>query len=91
MRIDRNQRLALGCGCKTAITGDAKTNLIAPRLMQPLEFTDFTISDITSEGASNLMSQKIKIGTDDTLKTSARQKMILDFMAYYCVTLMALL
>jgi hypothetical protein len=44
---------------------NAKTNLIAPRLIKPLEFADFTVSDITSEGASNLMSEKIKIGTDD--------------------------
>ena len=39
---------------------------IASRLMQPLEFASFTVSDIHSqEGASKLMSEKIKVGSAD--------------------------
>ena len=39
---------------------------IAPRLNKPLDFANFTVADIHgAEGASNLMYQKIKIGTDD--------------------------
>jgi hypothetical protein len=44
----------------------AQTNLIAPRLMRPLEFADFTVSEIHSQqGAIELMQQKIKVGSDD--------------------------
>jgi hypothetical protein len=52
-------------GCKTAPSPDSETSTIAPHLVKPLEFADFTVSSITSEGASNLMSQKIKAGSDD--------------------------
>ena len=52
-------------GCKTAPGPESQTSTIAPHLVKPLEFADFTVSTITSEGASNLMSQKIKAGSDD--------------------------
>ena len=57
-------------GVKLFIPGQVKPKeeikLIAPRLIEPLDFAYFTVSDIHgAEGASNLMSQKIRIGTDD--------------------------
>ena len=53
---------AVVAGCKTSQT---EQTAIAPRLMQPVEFADFTVADISSrEGAAHLMNQKIKIGSD---------------------------
>ena len=53
-------------GCKTPTTGEAQSKSIPPHLIRPLEFADFTISEITSLlGVSNLWSQKIKIGTQE--------------------------
>lgn len=57
-------------GCKTATNTEGSNQTddsnIAPRLMQPLAFADFTVSDIHSpQCASNLMSQKIMIGGDN--------------------------
>ena len=53
--------LLLVTECKCA----SLTNL-APRLIQPLEFAGFTVSQINSrEGVTNLLNQKIRIGTDD--------------------------
>ena len=52
--------------CVCCNLAHAQTNSIAPRLMRPLEFADFTVSEIHSQqGASNLMQQKIKVGSDD--------------------------
>ena len=55
--------LAFSVSCKSTYE---QTNLIAPRLMRPLEFADFTVSEIHSQqGAIELMQKKIKVGSDD--------------------------
>jgi hypothetical protein len=56
----------LVCWHVTYTQDSSQTNqLIAPRLIQPLEFASFTVSDIHSQqGASNLMSLKIKVGSE---------------------------
>ena len=40
--------------------------MIAPRLIEPLRFANFTVSQINSkDGITNLLNQKVYIGTDD--------------------------
>lgn len=57
-------------GIKLFIPAQIKTEeearTISPRLIEPIEFANFTVADIHGQvGAINLMAQKIKVGTDD--------------------------
>ena len=53
--------LLIASGCKSIHT--TPDTVLAPHLVSPLEFAEFTVADIRSaEGATNFMSQKISVG-----------------------------
>jgi len=60
--------LLIVVGCKTTPINPAQTSPIPPRLVEPLKFVNFTVSQINSlEGISNLMSAKVSIKQDSVL------------------------
>ena len=60
--------LLIVVGCKTTPINTAQTSPIPPRLIEPLKFVNFTVSQINSlEGISNLMSAKVSIKQDSVL------------------------
>ena len=60
--------LLIVVGCKTTPINTAQTSPTPPRLIEPLKFVNFTVSQINSlEGISNLMSAKVSIKQDSVL------------------------
>lgn len=52
-------------GCKTSPIHNTQAQ-ITPRLIEPLKFADFTVSQINQEGARSLLNCKVNTGTIDT-------------------------
>lgn len=52
-------------GCKTSPTNNPQAQ-IPPRLIEPLKFANFTVSELDQEGAHSLINAKVYTGTTDT-------------------------
>jgi hypothetical protein len=56
----------IAAGCKTAPNTESQTSTIAPRLIEPLRFANFTVSQIHSaEGITNLLNEKVYAGIEN--------------------------
>jgi len=53
-------------GCEKAPDNESPTSTIAPRLIEPLRFANFTVSQVHSaEGITNLLNQKVFAGIEN--------------------------